>query len=159
MRRGAEDKEMTAIGNNVLAADEYLQQLFSLEEKDWSQYSPLPLAYIGDSVFDVIIRTVIVKHANMQTAKMHRKASSVVNAGTQAKIADALQPYLREDEAAIYRRGKNSKPLHSAKNAAHEDYLKATGFEALIGYLYLKREYVRLLDLVKLGLKLAGIEL
>ena len=145
-----------SIRKPAVAADEYLQQLFSLEEKDWSMYSPLPLAYIGDSVFDVIVRTVIVKRGNIQTSKMHHRASDIVNAGSQARIAEALQPHLSEEEASILKRGMNAKPLHSAKNADHADYLKATGLEALVGYLYLKKEYARLLDLVKLGLELTG---
>ena len=77
---------------------EYLAGQFGLEEKDWSQYSPLTLAYIGDAVYDVVIRTILVKKSNCQAAKLHQKASSLVKAGTQAEMIQALLPHLTEEE-------------------------------------------------------------
>lgn len=135
---------------------EYLSGRFDLEEKDWNQYSPLTLAYIGDAVYDVVIRTILVKKANCQTAKLHQKASSLVKAGTQAAMIQILLPHLTEEEAGVYRRGHNAKPYNTAKNASRKEYLEATGFEALIGYLYLKKEYGRMIDLIHLGLEESG---
>ena len=135
---------------------EYLTRQFGLEKKDWSQYSPLTLAYLGDAVYDMIIRTVLVKKANCQAAKLHQKAASLVKAGTQAEIIQVLLPHLTEEEAGVYRRGHNAKPYNTAKNASRREYLEATGFEALIGYLYLKEEYGRMIDLVHLGLEESG---
>lgn len=138
---------------------DYLTQAFRLPGRAWDQYSPLTLAYIGDAVYDVIIRTVLVKQANTQTAKLHKKACALVRAGTQAEMIGALLPHLTEEEAGVYRRGHNAKPYNTAKNASRREYLEATGFEALIGYLYLKGDYQRLIDLIRLGLKESGHEL
>ena len=138
--------------------DAYMAQLFHLPEKDWSQYSPLALAYMGDAVFDLVIRTIYVKKANMQSAKLHYKAAQIVRAGTQAKIISAILPELTEDEEAVYRRGHNASPSHTAKNASRGEYMEATGFEALIGWLYLRGEYTRMLDLIRQGLGAAGYE-
>lgn len=140
----------------TLSWEEYLKESFSLPERDWEQYSPLTLAYIGDSVYDLLIRTVLVKRGNTQTARLHGGASRLVRAGAQARIAEKLLPHLTPQEEGVYRRGKNSKPAHTAKNADRREYLEATGFEALLGYLYLKGDYRRMIDLVKLGLEESG---
>ncbi len=137
----------------------YLEELFALKPKDYTQYSPLTLAYIGDDVYDTIIRTIAVKRANRQAAKLHSQVTKLVNAKAQAALVHALEPHLTEEEADVYRRGHNAKPYNTAKNATRKDYLEATGFEALIGYLYLQGRYERLMDLVKLGLEEAGYEI
>lgn len=120
-----------------------------LPQKDWMQYSPLTLAWIGDTVFDLIVRTVLVKQANMQTEKLHRQAVALVNARMQAEGALRIRASFSAEEEAVYRRGRNSNPHHNAKNADREQYLEATGFEALLGYLYLRRRYSRIMELVK----------
>ena len=112
-----------------------LDKLFDLPRRDYTQYSPLTLAYLGDAVFDLVVRTVLVRRVNMQAEKLHRLASSIVCASAQAEMIRALLPSLTDEELAVYRRGRGSKPYHTAKNASREDYLEATGFEALIGYL------------------------
>lgn len=132
---------------------EYLAASFHLKEKDWSQYSPLTLAYIGDAVYDCIIRSILVKKANTQTAKLHQMASRLVKASAQAAIGISLQEELDNTEAGIYRRGRNAKPGHTAKNASREDYLEATAFEALVGYWFLTKNYTRMIDLIQMGLK------
>ena len=104
----------------------------------------------------IFIRTILVKQANTQTARLHQRASALVKAGTQSEMIAALQPYLTEEEAGVYRRGHNAKPYNTAKNASRREYLEATGFEALIGYLYLKEDYQRMIDLIRLGLKESG---
>lgn len=136
--------------------DDCLREAFTLEEKDWSQYSPLTLAYIGDAVYDLMIRTVMVKQGNTQTARLHQRTTALVKASSQAELMAALMPYLTPEEQSVYRRGHNAKPYHTAKNASRREYLEATGFEALMGYLYLKGEYRRMVDLVKLGLEESG---
>ncbi len=137
----------------------YLEQIFELTPKDYSQYSPLTMAYLGDDVYDTIIRTVAVKRGNRQAAKLNKTVTRLVNAGTQADLMRAILPHLTEEEAAVFRRGKNSKPYHTAKHAARNEYLVATGFETLVGYLYLQGRMERLLDLIRLGLKETGNEL
>ena len=126
-----------------------LDKLFDLPRRDYTQYSPLTLAYLGDAVFDLVVRTVLVRRVNMQAEKLHRLASSIVCASAQAEMIRSLLPSLTDEEFAVYRRGRGSKPYHTAKNASREDYLEATGFEALIGYLYLQGEYARMLELIR----------
>lgn len=130
-----------------------LKKEFDCKEVDIREYSPLTLAYIGDSIFDVMIRTVVVERGNRTANQLHRTVTKYVNAGTQADMADVLGDCLTEEEAAVYKRGRNAKSHTTAKNASVIDYRKATGLEALIGYLYLKDETERAIELVKLGLE------
>lgn len=131
---------------------EYLREAFGMEDVDLRTYSPLTLAYIGDAIYDLIIRTLIVKQGNSRPEKMHKRASALVKASAQAEMIERLLPMLTEEEHAIYKRGRNAKSYTMAKNATMLDYRKATGFEALMGYLYLKEDMSRLIDLVKAGL-------
>lgn len=133
--------------------------MFSKRERDIRSYSPLTLAYIGDAVYDVIIRTAVVEGANRPAGELHRITVKYVSAGAQAQIVQALMDSLTEEERAVYRRGKNAKPHTTAKNASHADYMKATGFEAVVGYLYLTDQLHRILELVKKGAGLVGLEL
>ena len=132
--------------------DSYMKELFQMEEVDVVTYSPLTLAYIGDGVYDLIIRSIVVNHGNKQVNKLHKETSSLVQASTQSLMMRTMQEYLTEEEHGIYKRGRNAKSISPAKNQSITDYRRATGFEALIGYLYLKKELKRMLDLVKIGL-------
>ena len=134
-----------------------LAQAFDLPVRDWTQYSPLTLAYIGDSVFDVVIRTVLVEKANRPTARLNRIASSIVCAPAQARLMKAILPLLDERETALYRRGRNSSPATKAKNASLEDYLEATALETLVGCLYLEGEFERMITLIRTGLADTGL--
>ena len=131
---------------------EYLKQLFDLPEVKVKQYSPLTLAYIGDAAYELVVRTVLVSRANTQVNKLHHAASNLVKAETQSRMIDVLEPHFTPEEEHIYKRGRNAKSYTSAKNASITDYRRATGFEAVMGYLYLKGEFTRLLDLIKLGI-------
>ena len=132
--------------------DSYMQELFQLKEVDIKTYSPLTLAYIGDGIYDLIIRTLVIHQGDKQVQKLHLETSALVNAGTQSKMMRTLQEQLTEEEHAVYKRGRNAKSVSPAKNQSVTDYRRATGFEALLGYLYLKKEWQRILDLVKMGL-------
>lgn len=132
--------------------DSYMKELFQMEEVDVVTYSPLTLAYIGDGVYDLIIRSIVVNHGNKQVNKLHKETSSLVQASTQSLMMRTMQEHLTEEEHGIYKRGRNAKSISPAKNQSITDYRRATGFEALIGYLYLKKEWKRMLDLVKIGL-------
>lgn len=132
---------------------EYLQHLFRLPEVNPKQYSPLTLAYIGDAVYELVIRTVLVSRANTQVSKLHKKASSLVKAEKQSELVEILEPYFTPEEEHIYKRGRNAKSYTSAKNAGIVDYRRATGFEAVMGYLYLKRDFRRMMDLIKMGIE------
>ena len=132
--------------------DAYIKEQFQLEPVDIRTYSPLTLAYIGDGIYDLVIRSIIVGKGTTKAANLHRETSRLVKAQAQAEMMEVLQPHLTEEEADIYRRGRNAKSPTMAKNATMSDYRKATGFEALMGYLYLQDEFERLVELVKIGL-------
>ena len=138
---------------SIISLEDSLDSVFGLSSKDWKLYSPLTLAYLGDAVYEMVIRTICVKRTNMQTQKLHRKVTGYVSAKAQVKMMDALIGELTEEEESIYRRGRNSKPYTKAKNASMEEYLKATGFEALVGYLYLQKEYERMNALIAHGIE------
>ena len=135
---------------NLMLA-EAIRSTFSCKDVDIRSYSPLPLAYIGDAVYDLIIRSVVVEKGNRSANSLHRTTVKYVNAGAQAAMIEALLPCLTEEEQAVYHRGRNAKSYTTAKHAAIADYRKATGMEALLGYLYLKGELPRCLELVKAG--------
>ena len=130
-----------------------IKQSFELKEVDIRAYSPLTLAYIGDCVYDLVIRTVVVERGNEPANKLHKKTVAYVKAQTQASMIEALLPYLTEEEEAVYKRGRNAKSYTSGKNASIGDYRKATGMEALVGYLYLTGQEARIMELIKTGLK------
>ena len=130
----------------------YLDAQMGLDEVDLREYSPLVLAYIGDDIYHLVIRTILVKKQNCQVQKLHKRASALVKAQKQAEMAEKLMPQLTEDEIRVYKRGRNAKSYSKAKNASTLDYRKATGFEALMGYLYLKKDMKRIIDLVRAGL-------
>ena len=134
-----------------------IKKEFQCKEVDVRAYSPLTLAYIGDAVYEMVIRTIIVERANKAANELHKKTVRFVQAGTQAAMIMALQDILTEDELAVFKRGRNAKSNTSAKNASITDYRKATGFEALIGFLYLMDDMERVLFLVKEGIERAGL--
>ncbi len=134
-----------------------IKEIFQLKEYDAGMYSPLVLAYIGDAVYELIIRTIIVNRGNCPVNQMHKKSSSLVKAPAQAEFITLLMEELTEEEQAIYKRGRNAKSATSAKNATIQDYRMATGFEALIGYLYLKGNKERLVELVLYALQKKGV--
>lgn len=129
-----------------------IKEAFQMGEVDVKTYSPLTLAFIGDCVFDLIIRSYVVAQGNRGTESLHKSKSKIVKASAQAEMIDRIYDSLTSEEQEIYRRGRNAKSHTVAKNASISDYRKATGFEALCGYLYLKDETERILELVKLGL-------
>ena len=136
----------------------YFNEKFDIEPQDIRTYSPLTLAYIGDAIFDVVIRSILVNKGNTAVNKLHKRASDIVKAGTQSAFIKALMDDLTEEEADIYRRGRNSKPHTKAKNATTMDYLDATGFEAVIGYLYLTDNMDRACELISLGIERLSLD-
>ena len=123
-----------------------------LKEVNILTYSPLTLAYIGDDAYDLVIRTFLVNQGNMQVNKINKRANSIVKAETQSKMVRVIEPILSDEERAVYKRGRNAKSASTAKNASVNDYRRATGFEALIGYLYLLGRYERMIELIKISL-------
>ena len=132
---------------------------FGLEEQDLRTYSPLTLAYIGDAIFELVVRTVLVERKNTQAEKLHKAATKIVKAETQALLIEAVKEELTEEELAVYKRGRNAKAVTRAKNATMSEYRRATGFEALMGYLYLKGDMERMIKLIHLGVEKAEVTL
>lgn len=105
--------------------------------------SPLGLAYIGDCIYELMTRERIVSRGNMPVAKLHRKTVSIVCAAAQSAAVDTILSELSEEELAVYKRGRNANGSHVPKNADPAQYRRATGLEALFGYLYLNEYYDR----------------
>ena len=138
---------------------EQIKREFGLGEVDLRTYSPLTLAFVGDCIYDLIIRTVVVERHNASPNRLHKEKSRLAKAQTQALMGEAIQGFLTPQEQAVYRRGRNAKSYTTAKNATVGDYRKATGLEALYGYLYLDGRMDRLMELLKLSLQDLDIHL
>ncbi|MBQ6133680.1 MAG: ribonuclease III [Lachnospiraceae bacterium] len=133
--------------------NESILSFFDIEEKDIRTYSPLTLAFLGDAVYELVIRTLVVGKGNTSPAKLHKTSSSFEKAAAQSALLDRIEEELTDDEMDFVRRGRNSKPRTMAKNASTKDYLKATGLETLIGYLYIKGDEERLFYLMEKGME------
>lgn len=129
---------------------------FHMAPQDIRTYSPLTLAFIGDGIYECIIRTLVVLKGNTAPGKLQKKSSGLAKAAAQAEIMKVLLPELTEKELAVYKSGRNAKPYTKAKNATMGEYHIATGFECLMGYLYLLGEQDRMLKLIKKGLEETG---
>jgi ribonuclease-3 family protein len=125
--------------------------------QDPTSYSPLALAFLGDAVFSLAVRTIQLSFGNRQAARLHSACAAIVCAPAQAAIAEAVQDLLTEEEAGIYRRGRNASPNHMAKNSTAGEYMKATGLEALCGWLYLRDENRRMMEIVRTGMERTGL--
>lgn len=136
-----------------------IKKEFDCKEQDVRAYSPLTLAYIGDAVYDLVIRSVVVERANRSANDLHKKTIRYVKAEAQSKMIQALSEELTEEEKAVYKRGRNAKSYTTAKNATMSDYRKATGFEALMGFLYLTNQTERMLKLIRRGIELSGLSI
>lgn len=141
---------MTILNNDLF---NIIKEKMQLEEINITDYSPLTLAYIGDGIYEIVIRTIIVDEANRQVNKIHKAASGLVKAGTQAKMIHLIMDDLTEEEIQIFKRGRNAKAVTRAKNASMSEYRRATGFEALMGWLYLSGQSDRMMDLIMMALK------
>ena len=135
------DKDFTMEDSLKVIADS-----FPLDAQKVKTYSALSFAYIGDSVYDLIIRTMITTRGNTKPNKYHSRVIGYVNAAAQTRMMEKIKPYLNEEEKVMFRRGKNAKPASCAKNQTHHDYRIATGFETLIGYLYLTGKMERIME-------------
>lgn len=130
-----------------------LKESWELPDVDVRTYSPLVLAYIGDAVYELVIRSLLVGRGNAQANRLHKEASTLVNAGAQSASLERIKEELTEEEMQVFKRGRNANSATMAKHATMSDYRRATGFEALMGYLYLTGRMERILELVKKGLE------
>ena len=129
-----------------------LEEIFKIHIDSPTQLSPLVLAYIGDSIYDLVIKTYLLEtKGNMPVNKLNHYASHLLKAVTQSAMMEQIEPTLSKEEEAVYKRGRNAKSYTCAKNASVAEYRKATGFEALLGWLYLKGEFDRMMEIIKMG--------
>jgi ribonuclease III family protein len=112
-----------------------------------NQTHPLVLAYVGDAVYELFVRIYLLQHET-KVHYLHKAATGLVKAATQAGILKSLEVEFTEDERVVARRGRNAKVGHTPKNAAMIDYRHATGFECLLGYLFLTQQDERLLEIL-----------
>ena len=138
---------------------EQLKTKFACEDVDIRTFSPLTLAFVGDGIYEIIVRTVMVERGNRGVQSLHKEKSKYVRAQTQAAIAESIQELMTPEEESIYRRGRNANIHSPAKNATMADYRKATGFEALCGYLYLQGKMERMLELIQEGFRRVDIHI
>lgn len=117
------------------------------------QMSPLVLAYIGDVVYELYVRTYLLGDGRVKVNLLHNGAVGFVKAKTQARILHTLKGKLTEVEEGIVRRGRNAKSLHIPKNADFMDYKYATAFECLLGYLYLMQEHERIQEIFRFAVE------
>lgn len=115
------------------------------------ELSPLVLAYIGDAVYELLIRQGLARQGPDKMNRIHKEAVKYVRAETQARILEALQERLSPEEQDVVRRGRNAKSGHSPKNASVIDYRYSTGFESLVGYLYFTGNQERLKEIIALA--------
>ncbi len=134
---------------------------FGKEKQNTNLLSPLNLAYIGDAVYEAVIRTLVLEAGNAPVNKLNARAKEFVKAKAQAVFLHHLldADFLTEKEREVYKRGRNAKSNTTAKNASLTDYRTATGFEALLGYLYLEGQTERMLELIKQAAALSGMDL
>lgn len=126
-----------------------IEKYFDVTKTPPDQIGPLKLAYLGDAVYELIIRTILMDPRDRSVKKMNRSAQSLVNAATQAKIARAIESKLNETETAVFHRGRNTKTTSVAKHADVQDYRIATGLESLFGYWYLTGQTDRATELIR----------
>lgn len=129
--------------------EESLKGLFDPNEIDVRTYSPLTLAFLGDAVFELMARTMVVTKSNTAPEKLHKRTTHLVKAESQAMMGHGIWEELSEEEQSVYRRGRNAQSYTHAKNASVSDYRHATGLEALFGYLYLTGRQERMLELMR----------
>lgn len=166
MNRTEDIKEMADMPDTERIKDrdsldlsEWIKQEFGLRKQDIRTYSPPALAFMGDCVYEIIVRTVAVGRGNRPPQKLYQDTTKIVKASAQSKIYDALLEEVSEEERDIMRRGYNAHFHTKAKNATAYEYKKATGLEALFGYLYLTGRMGRSVELLKLGIEKCGLVL
>ncbi len=149
-----EDQEKRELSDQIIKS-------FGKEKQDTNLLSPLNLAYIGDAIYEVVIRTIVLEEGNAPVNRLNAKARELVKAKSQAVFMQNLLKanLLTQKELSIYKRGRNAKSNTSAKNASLQDYHTATGFEALLGYFYLEGQMEHLLEIIKQAIELSGFEL
>ncbi|TYQ17015.1 UNVERIFIED_CONTAM: ribonuclease-3 family protein [Acetivibrio alkalicellulosi] len=125
---------------------------FDFSENTINSLSPLVLAYVGDAVYEVYVRVYLVSNGNTPVHLLHKRSISFVKAKAQCEIIHRIMNFLTEEELDVVRRGRNAKSGTIPKNADVTEYKYATGFESLIGFLYLKKNYERLMYILEISI-------
>ncbi len=133
-----------------------ISEQFHLPGGDMRTYSPLALAYVGDAIYELVIRSVVLGTKELTVNHLHQKTTALVKASAQKELYQAIQEELTEEEQSVFRRGRNAKSFSVAKNASVNDYRVATGLEALCGFWYLTGQTERLLSMLRKGLLQMG---
>lgn len=126
----------------------FLKGFPEMNYENGKEPGPLALAYIGDAVYEVFVRKQLIENSDLSVHKLHEKATRFVKANSQAKIVMALQKELTEEEWGIVKKGRNQKSKTMPKNSTVSDYRYATGFEALLGHLFINRRMERLMEIM-----------
>ena len=143
----SEESNMSEDINNVIGGE------YPIKKGDVNLFSPLVFAYVGDAVFELYVRTLLLSQGNAPVHKLHKRSIAFVKAKAQSDTIHRLMPVLSAEEQDIVRRGRNAKSGTIPKNADVTEYKYATGFETLLGYLYVKGDYTRLLELLKMSVQ------
>jgi len=125
-------------------------EIRNIDSFDPNHFSPLALAFLGDAVFELLVRERLLREANRPPGKLHQASKERVNCRAQARCYELLLPLLTEEEADVLRRGKNAKPGHTPPRQTREDYAKATAVEALFGWLWLQGNFIRAKELYEI---------
>ena len=143
--------DFSPMNGNLATSSELLQWYVPAEAPHLM--GPLALAYLGDTVHDLFVRQYVLSLPNRRPHRLHQAATRYVSAKAQARVTRAMEPMLSEEEREMLRRGRNAKGHAAPKNTDVQDYRMSTGFECLIGYLFLSRRYERLNELLQWSLK------
>lgn len=119
------------------------------------EFSPLTLAFVGDGVYDLLVREYLVRQANRPVGELNKIKVSLVNCKSQARFAKLLQTSLNDKEISVYKRGRNAAPKCTSKHGSVADYHSATGLECLFGYLQMNGEQNRIKELFNLIVHIA----
>ncbi len=129
-----------------------MEDIINIEknEQEVNMLSPLTWAYVGDSVYELYVRTKLINETKLKPHKLHIETIKYVKASAQAELLKKIQNNLTQEEKDIVRRGRNTENHHLPKNCDVQTYMYATAFEALIGYLYLTKQNTRIKELLNL---------
>lgn len=137
---------------NISGIAEQVIEVFGLKRQDVRQIPALTLAYLGDCIYELIIRTLLVEQGRCHVNDLNKRSSFYAKAPTQALMMHRIEELLTEEELSFYKRGRNTKSGSVAKSGTVAEYRTATGFEALMGFLYLEGRTERIFELVRIGI-------
>ncbi len=125
-----------------------MREIFEpIDRERAKQMNPVVLAFVGDAVYTLLVRRKLALTSGYKTGELNKLASAVVSAHGQSETLARVLPLLTEEEAEIFRRGRNAKKATKSKNASVQEYVRSTGLESVVGYLYLTGQDARILEL------------